>query len=174
MKVPEGARSRTTLAELNALDRAAFVAALGAIYEHSPWVAEQAFAQRPFGSVTALQQALRECVDASGAERKLALLRAHPRLGRRSGLTASSQAEQTGAGLHAAAAEAQRALDDLNERYEAKFGFPFIIAVRGLDTAAIIAAAATRIGHTSETELREALQQVHRIAGFRLADLVAR
>ena len=161
------------LEQLSALDRAAFVAAFGAIYEHSPWVAEQAWERRPFASVVTLQQAMRACVDASTEQRQLALLRAHPRLGRRAGLTPSSQAEQTGAGLHVAANEAQRTLDELHQRYETKFGFPFIIAVRGLDTQAIIAAASVRIGHSPEAEFREALEQVHRIAGFRLADLFA-
>jgi 2-oxo-4-hydroxy-4-carboxy-5-ureidoimidazoline decarboxylase len=153
------------------MDRAEFVAVFGTIYEHSPWVAELAWERRPFASVAALGETMRQIVDAAPVADRLALLHAHPRLGERGALSANSRAEQRGAGLHAAAAEQEERLRELNRAYEASFDFPFIIAVRGLDTGAIIAAASARLANEPEAEFREALQQVHRIAGFRLQAL---
>jgi OHCU decarboxylase len=163
-----------TLAELNAMDRAAFVATLGGVFEHSRWVAERAFAARPFASVEALHRAMAGAMHAASAGEKLALIRGHPELaGRamvRDALTADSSAEQSGAGLTQCSPAEFARLTDLNARYNAKFGFPFILAVKGCDRAGVIAEFARRLERDADAEFAEALAQIARIARFRLAE----
>ena len=165
-----------TLAGINALDRDAFVAALGDVAEHSPWVAERAFAVRPFADVAALQAAMVAAIDAAPRDLQLALLRAHPELAGRAaiggGLTAASTAEQSGAGLAGCSPAEYAQLQSLNARYNARFGFPFILAVKGYDRAGVIAEFERRIGNSPEVERAEALRQVGRIVGLRLGALV--
>jgi 2-oxo-4-hydroxy-4-carboxy-5-ureidoimidazoline decarboxylase len=160
-----------TIAELNALDRAAFIARFGDIYEQSPWVAEAAWQARPFADGQALETAMREAVLRAGRARQLALLRAHPRLGTRLALTAHSQAEQAGAGLAGLSPAERSELETLNDEYERKFDFPFIYAVRNASLRAILESCRERIGADADREFNESLRQVFRIAGFRLAGL---
>ena len=161
-----------TLAELDALDRAGFVAALGGVFEHSPWIAERAFAARPFASVDALHRAMLHVVDSATRDEQLALIRAHPELaGRamiRNEMTSDSTKEQSGAGLTSCSPDEYQRLVALNERYNAKFGFPFILAVRGYDRAGVIAEFARRVERDPDTEFGEALSQVARITKLRL------
>lgn len=161
-----------TLAELNAMDRAPFVRALGGIFEHSPWVAERAFDARPFASVAALHAAMAAAMRAAPREAQLALIRAHPELaGRamvRNELTADSTQEQSGAGLTQCSPGEYARLTDLNARYNAKFGFPFILAVKGYDRAGVIAEFARRVERDPATEFAEALDQIARITRLRL------
>lgn len=161
-----------TLDELNALDRDAFVAALGAIYEHSPWVAEDVFPLRPFASVDELHAAMSKAVLDAGDDVRLALLRAHPQLAGKAALrgelTADSTREQQGAGLDQCSPEEYAQLHALNDQYQQRFGFPFILAVRGHTRASILASMAARVDNTREDEFAEALHQVDRIARFRL------
>jgi 2-oxo-4-hydroxy-4-carboxy-5-ureidoimidazoline decarboxylase len=157
-----------TIDELNSLPREAFVGALGGIYEHSPWVAERAWDQRPFASIEALHGVMRAAVDGASSEVQLRLLRAHPDLGARLQMSAASTGEQAGAGLDRLGAGEFERLRDLNLAYRAKFGFPFILAVKGATKAEIFAALERRFGNEPEEEFREALRQVHRIAAFRL------
>lgn len=162
---------RLSIAEVNALDREAFVARFGGIYEHSPWVAERACSGRPFADRRALAAAMQQAVHSAPRERQLALLRAHPALGARLALSDYSRAEQAGAGI-AAATESERAeLRELNARYEQRFGFPFILAVKGATLPAILASCRRRVTAAPEAEFEEALRQVARIASLRLADL---
>lgn len=167
-----------TLAGINALDREAFVAALGHVAEHSPWVAERAFAARPFADVAALQAAMVAAIDAAPPDLQLALLRAHPELAGRAAiggaLTAASTVEQSGAGLASCSPAEYAQLQALNTRYNARFGFPFILAVKGYDRAGVIAEFERRIGSPPDVERAEALRQVGRIVGLRLAALVER
>jgi 2-oxo-4-hydroxy-4-carboxy-5-ureidoimidazoline decarboxylase len=160
------------IAAVNGLDHGAFVVRFGAVYEHSPWVAEGAWHKRPFADRTALEQAMRAVVQASDRDRQLALLRAHPRLGARLELSSYSRAEQSGAGIAAAGKADRETLARLNRAYEGKFGFPFILAVRGASVAQILDSCRARVEHDERTEFDEALRQVFRIAHFRLADLV--
>ena len=163
-----------SLDELNRLTLEAFVAKLGGIYEHSPWVAERAFAARPFASLEALHAAMQRAVAEAPRVEQLALLRAHPELAGRlaaAQLTASSRAEQAGAGLDRVTAEERSRMQQLNDRYRDKFGFPFIVAVKGLDWAGIIARMEARLGNSREAEMAAALEQVGRIARFRLEAL---
>jgi len=165
-----------TLAELNALDRVRFVAALAAIFEHSPWVAEAVADLRPFASSAALHAAMCAAVDRAGPDPQLALIRAHPQLAGRAAiageLTADSRKEQSGAGLDRCTPDEYARLCELNAAYDAKFGFPFILAVRGHTRASIIANMDQRLGRDRATEHAEALAQIARIASFRLNDLL--
>lgn len=163
-----------TLTELNAIDRAAFVAALGGVFERSPWVAERAFAARPFASVEALRRAMAAAMHAASRDEQLALIRAHPELaGRamvRSELTADSASEQSGAGLTQCSPDEFARLTELNARYNAKFGFPFVLAVRGYDRTGVIAEFERRLQRGADAEFAEALTQITRIAEIRLAE----
>ena len=140
-----------------------FVQKYGGIYEHSPWVAEAAF-----GPADVLA-ALREAVEQGGHEKQLALLRAHPDLGEKlDTLTTSSVSEQLGAGLNQCSPQEFAEFNELNAAYKEKFGFPFIVAVKGLNRQDILQRFRERIGHDREAEFRTALDQVHNIASFRL------
>jgi len=162
--------------DLDLLSREEFIATLGGIFEHSPWVAEAVADARPFGTIAALHAAMVKVVMAAAPERQLALLQAHPELAgtlaRSGGLTAASAGEQAGLGLDRLdAAEIDR-FDRANETYRARFGFPFIIAVKAQrDRRAILDALETRAGHDRATELATALAEVAKIARFRLEAL---
>ncbi|KAA9005500.1 2-oxo-4-hydroxy-4-carboxy-5-ureidoimidazoline decarboxylase [Paenibacillus spiritus] len=157
---------------VNKMDREAFVSALGGIYEHSPWVAEAAWPERPFADVEDLHEAMEQAVRSAGEERSLALLRSHPDLATRMQVTPLSAAEQRGAGLDRLAPEQFAEMSGLNRRYTEKFGFPFILAVRGRTADEILASLRERLPGERETELARAMQEVGRIAGFRLRDLI--
>ena len=162
------------MAEINALSRDAFVARLGSIYEHSPWVAEAAWAARPFADLDALHDAMQSAMLAASVARRQALIDAHPELlGRLEAarLTESSRAEQASAGLDRCTAEEKARMQALNARYREKFGFPFIVAVRGLDWAGIIDRMEGRLHNDRERELATALAEIGRIARLRLEAL---
>jgi 2-oxo-4-hydroxy-4-carboxy-5-ureidoimidazoline decarboxylase len=155
-----------------------FMALYGGIYEHSPWTAEAAWAVRDGKSLDTpegLGEAMRGAVDAAGQDRQLALICAHPDLAgkaaMRGELTDESRAEQAGAGLDQCSAEEFEEFQSLNSAYKNKFGFPFIIAVRGLDRHDILAAFRARLSHDVEKEFATALEQIHRIAALRLSAL---
>jgi 2-oxo-4-hydroxy-4-carboxy-5-ureidoimidazoline decarboxylase len=166
----------TTLDELNRMPADAFVAALGGIFEHSPWVAQAAARQRPFDGIDALHRAMVAAVEAAGAERQLALINAHPELAGKAAvrgeLTAESTREQSGAGLDQCTQQEFDTLQRLNRTYRERFGFPFILAVRGYDRRAIIANFEARVHNSRADELRTSLEQIYRIARFRLDELI--
>ena len=166
-----------TIAELNALDRPAFVAALGHIFEHSPWIAERAWPARPFTSTEHLHAQMVAVVDRAAREEQLALIRAHPellgRLAQATPLSAQSRTEQAGAGLDAADERELGTLASLNASYREKFGFPFIVAVRGMRRAQIAECLAERLANSPEEEFAACLAQIARIARFRLGDICA-
>lgn len=169
-------RTHISVAALSALEREAFVAALDGIFEHSPWVAEAAWSARPFADREDLLAALLKAMRCAPYAQQLALIRAHPELAGRAAirgeLTVESFGEQAGAGLDHCSAEEFQRLQLLNAHYVAKFGFPFILAVRGYDRAGIIARFADRLNNTPKAEFDEALSQIARIAALRLADRV--
>jgi 2-oxo-4-hydroxy-4-carboxy-5-ureidoimidazoline decarboxylase len=168
---------RYTLEQLNAMPEMSFVTALSGVFEHSPWVAREAARGRPFESVDALHQAMTSVVERAAEHRQLALISAHPELAGKAAvrgqLTAESSREQSGAGLSECTQEEFDTLQRLNRAYQEKFGFPFILAVRGYDRSGIIANFKARLRKSHEEELRENLRQIYRIARFRLDDLVA-
>ena len=162
----------TRLTELNEGDKTAFVAALGCVFEDSPWVAERAWDYRPFDSLDSLHTTMTRVVaDASEVE-QLALLRAHPDLGTRARMSEASTAEQRGAGLDRLTADEFAALQRLNDEYRRRFGFPFLFAVKAATKDDVLAALAWRVTRTREQEFAEALQQVYKIARFRLEEML--
>ena len=159
-------------------DRATFVAAYGGVYEHSPWVAETVWDRRTgaeIDTLEALTAVMRKTVDEADESRKMVLICAHPDLAGktavRGDLTVESRSEQQGAGLDQCTEQEFEDFQSLNAAYKLKFGFPFIIAVKGHDRHSILAAFRARINHDREQEFHTALEQIHQIAGFRLAAL---
>lgn len=158
--------------------RQAFVERFGGIYEHSPWVAERLWDLGLTGQhdlVEGLHDGLKSIVAAAHEERKLALVRAHPDLAGKAAvageLSTASACEQAGAGLDRCTREEFERFQTLNDAYKEKFGFPFVIAVKGLDRAAILAAFERRLANTPEVEFAEALRQIDTIARLRLEAL---
>ena len=150
-----------------------FLAVYGGIYEHSPWVAQAVWDARPLpDAVDALHAAMKAVVDAAPRERRLALIRAHPDLAGRAAvagaLSAASTAEQAGAGLDRCSPDEVAAFRELNAAYKARFGFPFVIAVRGLDRGDILDAFRRRLANDADTEFDTAIEQIHTIARLRL------
>lgn len=157
-------------------DHAAFISTLGALFEHSPWIAERALEAAPFASAADAFEIMSAAVRAATDAEQLALLRAHPDLAGKAAiagdLTVSSSLEQAGAGLDRLTPPEMERFTALNARYTASFGFPFIIAVAGLDKHDILAAFESRIDGTPAAERKVALEQVLRIARVRLDRLL--
>lgn len=162
------------------MSREAFVARFGGVFEHSPWIAEAVWARglgpghdTADGLHTAMVAAMRRADRAA----KLALIRAHPDLAGRlavgSALTAASCAEQASAGLDRCTPAEFERFQELNETYKARFGFPFIMAIKGRSRADILAAFERRIHHGPQQEFETALGEIEKIARLRLADLLA-
>lgn len=166
-----------TFEQLNKTSAAEFVEALGGIFEHSPWVPEAVAGMRPFESVERLHEAMVDAVQKAGQVAQLGLIRAHPDLAgkaaRQGSLTAESTSEQKGAGLDRLTDNEFKEFHRLNNAYQSRFGFPFILAVRGHDKHSIMAAFRQRLGHNAGEEVTEALRQIALIARFRLNDLIA-
>jgi 2-oxo-4-hydroxy-4-carboxy-5-ureidoimidazoline decarboxylase len=161
-----------TLEEIGNLDQTAFVDALGWIFEHSPWVAEEAWWMRPFNNLEALLAAMASAVRLAGRERQLALIRAHPDLGARAKMSNASVGEQAGAGLDQLSADEMNRLREWNAAYVARFGFPFILAVKGATKHDILQTLEQRLGEEPESEFQTALMEIERIAWFRLSGAV--
>lgn len=160
------------------MDGAAFMAAFGGIYEDSPWIAETVLAMGvgpAEDTAEGLHVAMRRAVEAAPRQRRLALLRAHPDLAGRLAvggeLTAHSTAEQASAGLDACSPDEFARFQELNGAYRRKFGFPFIMAVKGRQRAEILAAFERRLDNDPDREFATALDEVHKIALLRLRAL---
>jgi len=162
-----------TLREVNESDRLRFVEKVGWVFEHSPWVAERAWIEKPFASLDDLHRAMAAAVTAATPEEQLSLLRAHPDLGARASLSTASATEQAGAGLDHLTPEEFEHLRRLNSAYRDKFGFPFLYAVKGSTKHDILKALEARLPASREREMAEALSQVARIARFRLEELIS-
>lgn len=165
-----------SLDELNAADRDGFVAALGGIFEHAPWVAERAHASRPFATVAALHAAMTEAVAATAEAEQLSLIRGHPELGgriaRAGAMTAESRREQGSLGLDRLSDEEFALFERLNGAYRARFGFPFIICVRRHTRDSILAEFQRRLGNSPEAERAAALAEIGHITRLRLVEAV--
>lgn len=166
-----------TLAAVNALPITDFHDAFGDVAEHAPWVATAASVDRPYADRETMVEAFAHAIDRAEEWEKLELLRAHPDLAGKAALagdlTSESRSEQTGAGLDRLTPEQLRELTALNTRYWEKFGFPFILAVKGATFDAIVAALKSRVDNEPEAEFNTALSQVKRIVRFRLEERVA-
>ncbi len=164
------------LQKINALTESEFTAILGPIFEHSPWIAERAWASRPFDSASALLARLYAVVEEAGDDLQLALLQAHPnlvgRLARAGALTSESTNEQTSAGLLALDDASMSRFESLNAAYRARFGFPFIICARLNSTDTILTAFEARLPNSPEKERTTAWQEVKKIASLRLDDIL--
>jgi OHCU decarboxylase len=154
------------------LDHDAFVARFGGVFEQSPWVAERAWAARPFGTLDTLHQTMVDAVARAPRDVQLALIRAHPDLGARVSMTDESVREQAAAGLDALTQEQFERITWLTTAYRARFGFPFIVCAREHTPDTIIAAAGARAGAAPDEEERTALAEIAKIARLRLDDLL--
>jgi N-carbamoyl-L-amino-acid hydrolase len=171
-----------TLEHFNTAPRDEALHLLDGLYEHSPWVADQALDARPFESLAQLKQVMARVLQAAGLEAQLGLIRAHPELAGKAmvsrSLTTQSKQEQDKAGLTDCTPEEFATLQQLNADYNDKFGFPFILAVRGsrgtgLSKQQIIASFARRLKHQPDVELQECLRNIHRVVELRLNDKFA-
>ena len=154
--------------EINDMDMAAFITVLGGVFEDSPWVAEAAWRSIPFEGCGDVIDKMCGVVRTAGRDRQLALLRAHPELGTNKRLTRHSEREQKNAGLKGGEDSRVELLAEMNERYRDKFGFPFILAVKGLSPDKIMERLQARLENNREDEFNECLEQVFRIAKYRL------
>ena len=160
-------------AALSSAPKQAFVAALAGIFEHTPWIAEHAYAARPFADVDALHRAMVAALAAAPDEARLALIRAHPELAGKEAaagtMTAESVGEQASAGLDRCTRDELARLTDLNARYRARHGFPFVIAVKGKSRNDILAALEARLRNETAEEFVRCLDEIAKIARLRLA-----
>ncbi len=152
-----------------------FIARYGGIYEHSPWVADCAYEKRAAATAGTLAELMASCVDEASEADRLALIRAHPDLAGRAAvrgeLTRESSGEQSSAGIDQCTPEEFERFQRLNSRYREKFGFPFVMAVRGSRREAILAAFETRLENDAATEFGRAIAEIHKIARLRLEAL---
>jgi 2-oxo-4-hydroxy-4-carboxy-5-ureidoimidazoline decarboxylase len=177
MTKADGPSTKRSIWEINQLPVEEFCTLFGGVFENTPWIAAKASLERPFPSKEALLGAMVKALAAAPEEDRLALLRAHPMLGdaaaRRGDMTDASRAEQAGLGLDRLEGDEETAFAAMNLAYQKRFGFPFIIAVKGQrDRAAILAALSRRFEQTAEAEREAALAEVVKIAGFRLDALI--
>ncbi len=161
-----------TLADLSTLTQDDFTERLGNIFEHSPWIARGAWAARPFADAAALHQAMLDVLADADEQSKLDLILAHPELAGKEAasgtLTQSSTSEQKGAGLDQCSAQELQRLRALNAAYRERFGFPFVVAVKGLSRYEIMDAVERRLQHDRRTEFAACLAEIGKIARFRL------
>jgi 2-oxo-4-hydroxy-4-carboxy-5-ureidoimidazoline decarboxylase len=171
-KKRNAAMTTVSLDELNATDAAGFVAALGDIYEHAPWVAQAVCGKRPFATLPALHEAMAGAVRGAPADRRLDLIKAHPDLAgkaaRAGTVTPSSQSEQASAGLDRLSEEEFAEFHRLNNAYREKFGMPFIICVRRHGKDSILRQFELRLQNAAQAETDTALTEIFRIAALRL------
>lgn len=162
--------------DINQMPKQQFVESLGSIFEHSPWVAEAAFDLRPFDSLKLLHTTMVTIVDQSSSQQRMALIRNHPELAGKEAsagtLTTDSLKEQSGAGLDQCSAEELSQLRSLNQAYQEKFEFPFIIAVTGLNRQQVIAAMALRAQNSKDVEFETSLAEIAKIGKIRLDALL--
>jgi len=164
------------IASINAMNRDAFVAAVGPAFENAQWVAAAAWSSRPFASTAALHAAMMSIVMQASEAQKLAFLRGHPELAGREAkagtMTAESVSEQTSAGLNALTGPEIEEMQRANSSYRDRHGFPFIISVRGKTKQQIFAAMRARVAESTEAERRAALEQIGLITRGRIDALV--
>lgn len=169
-------QQRLTIDQINALDQPQFVAALGFVFEQSPWIAAQAWPAQPFADLAQLHAAMCAVMRGASSERQVALIRAHPDLAGKAAiagtLTAESTREQASAGLNQLTPAEFAEFTQLNQSYRDQFGFPFVICVREQTKASILANFRTRLEHAQEQEIATALDEIGKIAWLRLRDAV--
>lgn len=163
---------RFTISELNDMERDDFVAALGSIFEHSPWVAEQAWSSQPFVDKETMHNSMMNIVEQSSEEEKLKLFRLHPDLASRIQMSEYSVKEQQEAGLTNISSEQYEQFCAYNDAYMTKFGFPFIVAVKGKTQKNILEAMKSRVNNELENEIKQALSEIACITRYRVEDCI--
>ncbi|MBT9314773.1 2-oxo-4-hydroxy-4-carboxy-5-ureidoimidazoline decarboxylase [Leptothoe spongobia] len=163
---------RYTITELNQMTQAEFVAVLGDVFEDTPSIAEQAWHQRPFLNLDNLHQTMVSMVEKMSEDAQLALIRAHPDLGSQVQMAPASVQEQTSVGLDRLSPAEYKQFQTLNTTYQTKFGFPFIMAIKGQAKEAILTAFVKRSKKSLVSEQQQALLEINKIAQFRLNDLI--
>ena len=167
---------KISLDVLNTLPVSDFVRVLGGVFEHSPWVAEHAADHRPFATLDDLHARMVQAIETADDSARMALICAHPELAGKAAirgeLTPESTSEQAGAGLDQCSPQEFARLNQLNQAYREKFGFPFILAVKGYDRAGIIQQFERRLGLSPAQEIQESLLQIYRIGRFRLESML--
>lgn len=168
---------KTSLATLKTATRADFVKVCGPLFEHSPWVAERTYPQRPFATIDALHAALVTTMYAATQAEQVKLIASHPdlvgRLAKEGRLTRESTGEQAAAGLSQLSDEELAVFDRYNAKYREKYGFPFVICARENRKEAILAAFPLRVENTRDDEIQTALAEIAKIARLRLVDAVS-
>jgi 2-oxo-4-hydroxy-4-carboxy-5-ureidoimidazoline decarboxylase len=168
--------SSILLSVLNVCSRDEFVAALGNVFEYSPWITEQAAIARPFAGVQQLFDAMKTVVDQTAPDLRLALIRGHPDLAnktqRAAGLTAESSAEQNGAGLDQLSDAEFKAFEKVNSAYRTKFGFPYIVCARRHTKDSVLRDFERRLPNDTAAEVQNSINEIYRIAALRVAELV--
>lgn len=171
------AEQRLTIDRINTLDQSQFVAALGFVFEQSPWIAAQTWLARPFADLRQLHAAMCAVMRGASSEQQIALIRAHPDLAGKAAiagtLTAESTREQASAGLNQLTPAEFSEFTTLNDAYRDRFSFPFVICVREQTKTSILANFRTRLEHAPEQEIVTALDEIGKIAWLRLRDAVA-
>ncbi len=169
--------SKLLLHSLNAMDEAAFVVAVGHVFEHSGWIAQRTHRKRPFDTIASLHERLVDTVRSADDAERLDLIRVHPdlvgRMAREGGLTRASTSEQRAAGLAVLSQAEREQFDRYNAAYRERFGFPFVICARENKKDAILAAFPVRLENTREAEIDIALAEIYKIARLRLIDAVS-
>jgi OHCU decarboxylase len=169
---------KITLDRVNELDREGFVSRYGSLFEHSPWVAEEAWRSRPFGSVEEMWRAFEDAMYATSRERQLDLIWAHPDLAGKAAvageLTQESACEQASAGLHRLSPGEFEAFTRMNREYREKFDLPTVVCVREHTKESIMENVQSRLGNSRSEEIRTALAEISKISHYRLLDIVER
>ncbi len=167
---------KVSIEGVNDLDQGEFVAMFGGLYESSPWVAEEAWRERPFGGFSELHEAFVRAMRSAPQERQMDLIRAHPDLAGKAAvageLTPESKGEQASAGLDRLKPEEYEAFTRMNADYRERFGFPMIVCVREHTRESILQNAESRLENSREEEVEVALGEIAKIAHLRLHDLV--
>jgi len=161
-----------SIQQLNEANQQTFVTILGDIFEHSSWIAEEAVQYRPFHSLTDLHQTMKMIVEKSTPEAKLTLIKAHPNLGDTVQMSDDSVSEQSNAGLKNLSPQEFQQFINLNKQYMTKYQFPFVTAVRGKNKDTIHQEMASRIHNDPDTEYNTALNEIYKIALFRLEEKI--
>jgi 2-oxo-4-hydroxy-4-carboxy-5-ureidoimidazoline decarboxylase len=160
-----------TIDTLNEMDLEIFVDTVGSVFENTPAIARQVWSHRPFASAAALHQSMVDEVKAMGIDEQLTLIRAHPDLGSRAKMAEDSVKEQAGAGLNQLTVDEYEQLQTLNQAYQKKFNFPFIVAVKNHTKASIFEAFQQRLENSVEVERERAIAEIIQISRLRLAEI---
>jgi OHCU decarboxylase len=165
-----------TLDQVNEMDQEGFMARFHSLFEHSPWVAEEAWRSRPFGSVEEMWRAFEDAMYAAPRERQLDLIRAHPDLAGKAAvageLTQESTREQASAGLNRLSPGEFELFTRMNREYREKFGLPMVVCVREHTKESILENVQSRLGNSRGEEIQMALTEISKISHYRLLDLI--